>query len=583
MMENKRHIEILSAPQNVPSPSGKGRDGARKPRLFWKRLLYVFATPLLLLIIGIIYIVNVSDIDEPVLKEENSLHIQRTEQSKGFYTLKDSWFRKSKSGLYELYVEGNPAELGVFNGKLTKELVMRQEDHFSEQISKMIPSESYRKMLKYFIGWFNRDLDKNVTEEYKQEIFGVSESASPKYQDLGTNYQRILNYHAAHDIGHALQNLALVGCTSFGTWDAKSQDSTMIIGRNFDFYVGDKFAEDKIVAFMAPSHGYKFMFVTWGGFIGAVSGMNEQGLSVTINAAKTKIPYASATPVSLVTREILQYAKNINEAIAIARKRKMFVSESFLVASAADHKAVVIEKTPDDLDVYDPNKDFVVCTNHFQSKTLTGSKENKEQINESASEYRYERLMELLKANGKNTVPKTVAILRDQKGLKDSDIGMGNEKAINQLIAHHSIVFEPEKLLVWVSTSPWQLGQYVAYDLKKVFALKGMKQDQEVSIDSLSVAADSFLQTKEYTDFVRFRSFRQRIADGGQINVDSLIASNPQYYNTYILAGDYLFKKDQYQKALAQYKISLTKEIATLKEEKHIRDQIKLCNEKLAK
>ncbi|MEI9910600.1 MAG: hypothetical protein WDO71_13545 [Bacteroidota bacterium] len=43
------------------------------------------------------------------------------------------------------------------------------------------------------------------------------------------------------------------------------------------------------------------------------------------------------------------------------------------------------------------------------------------------------------------------------------------KKPLNQLIAHHSIVFEPQKLLVWVSTSPWQLGQYVAYDLKKVF------------------------------------------------------------------------------------------------------------------
>ena len=438
----------------------------------------------------------------------------------------------------------------------------------------MVPSAFYRQYLKYFIGWFNRNLDKNIKEEYRNEIYGVSESASEKYKWLGSNYQRILNYHAAHDIGHALQSMALVGCTSFGTWNDQSTDSTMIIGRNFDFFVGDKFAEDKIVAFFNPDQGYKFMTVTWGGFIGAVSGMNEEGLAVTINAAKSDYPLGSATPVSIVTREILQYAKNIKEAIAIANKRKMFVSESFLVASAEDHKAVIIEKTPTDLDVYDSHKNYIVCTNHFQSNKLANSKKNLEQMDESASPYRFKRLMELLNANGKNTVQKTINILRDRNGLHNTQIGEGNEKAINQLIAHHSIVFEPQKRIVWVSTSPWQLGPFVAYDLKKVFALRGLKKDIEISDSNLLIAPDSFLLTTTYNDFVRFRKFKQRMADGYEINTDSMVASNPQLYYAYVLAGDYLYKKKLYNKALEFYKSALTKEIPTKKEGDYIRDQI---------
>ena len=535
---------------------------------------------LLLLIIGAVYIVQVSKIDPPKVADMSALQWQRTDHGNGFYTLKNNWFRHSKSGLYELYVEGEPFERGVVNGKLTAELVVRQEDHFAGQIEKMIPSRFKRGFLKYLIGFFNRNLDKNVTEEYKDEIYGVSESASPAYQYLGSNYARILNYHAAHDIGHAVQNLAMVGCTSFGTWGAMSEDSTMIIGRNFDFYVGDKFAEDKIVAFFNPSTGHKFMTVTWGGFTGAVSGMNDQGLSVTINAAKSSLPTGSATPVSLVTKEILQYAKNINEAIAIARSRKMFVSESFLVASAADNKAVIIEKTPEDLDVYDPKKDFIVCTNHFQSKGLGKTKMNIEQEEQSASSYRYQRMMELLNANGKNSVQKTIRILRDQRGVNNANIGMGNEKAVNQLIAHHSVVFEPKKLLVWVSTSPWQLGEYVAYDLNKVFALKGMNTDREIIDSSLIVPADSFLLTNDYRNFVLFRNMKQRIMDGGTVNTDSLVASNPEFYNSYVLAGDYLYKRKQYAAALKNYEMALTRVIATKQEEDHIRAQIKKIKEK---
>src|ERR1700712_2643602 len=223
-----------------------------KRKKFWRRVLYVLGVIILLLVIFAIYLVQVSKLPNPKVSDMSSLSLQRTEVSKDFYTLKDSWFRKSKSGLYELYVEGDAFERGVINGKITKELVVRQEDHFNEQIFKMVPSAFTRSYLKDLIGWFNRDLDKNVTEEYKEEIYGISQAASDKYNYIGSNYQRILNYHAAHDIGHALQSMALVGCTSFGTWGDKSEDGTMIIGRNFDFYAGDKFAEDKIVAFINP-------------------------------------------------------------------------------------------------------------------------------------------------------------------------------------------------------------------------------------------------------------------------------------------------------------------------------------------
>ncbi len=549
-------------------------------RKLLRRFLRTLGVLLLLILIGIVYILIVSKTNPPEIADRSALSWQRTVNSPGFYSLKNNWFRKSESGLFELYVEGKPYNRGVANGKLTKELLQKQEEYFNDQINRMIPSKFYLHFLKYFVGWFNRDLDKYVMPEYKEEIYGISASASDKYDYVGNKYQRILNYHAAHDIGHALQNLALVGCTSFGTWGSKSADGNMIIGRNFDFYVGDHFSENKIVAFVNPSEGHKFMSVTWGGFIGVVSGMNEKGLTVTINAAKSSIPTGSATPVSLVAREILQYAQNISEATAIARKRKMFVSESFLVGSAEDGKAVIIEKTPDSMAVYDPDKNYIICANHFQSKGLGKLKSNQAQILESASEYRYRRLEELLDSTKKNTVTRTVAILRDRRGMNDEDIGVGNEKAIDQLIGHHSIVFEPNKGLVWVSTAPWQLGKYVCYDLKKVFAMAGMKTNQEISDSSLNVPADPFLLTTQFQDFLRFRKYKQAIIDGETVAPDSLIGSNPDFYQSYELAGNEYFKRKDYRRAADYYRKALTKVIATKGEEDYIRNQIKKAEEK---
>ncbi|MBX3239226.1 MAG: peptidase C45 [Chitinophagaceae bacterium] len=543
-----------------------------------KWLLIMLAVVLVLLLAAFGYLVYVSKTDDPEVADTSSSHVQRKEQD-GLYTLNNNWFRKSNSGLYELYVEGNAFERGVAHGKLARELVTAQEDYFYEQINKMIPSKNYLHFLKYVIGWFNRRLDENVIDEYRKEIYGVSLSASDSFDFVGSKYQRILNYHAAHDIGHALQNMALVGCTSFGTWNAASEDSSLIIGRNFDFYVGDNFAKNKIVLFENPDTGYKFMSVTWGGFIGVVSGMNEKGLTVTINAAKTGIPSGSATPVSLVAREILQYASNIREAIAIAEKRTMFVSESFLVGSAQDNKSVIIEKTPDTLDVYDPQSDKIVCANHFQSPGLSGSDLNREQLQQSASPYRYERLQQLLAENGKNSILKTAQILRDRKGLDNADIGMGNEKTMNQLIAHHAVIFEPGKLLVWVSTAPWQLGRFEAYDLNKVFGLQ-LKENREIADSALAIAADSFLLSADYRRFERFRVYKKELADGLDVHPDSLVAANPEFYHSYVLAGDYCFRRGAYDEALPYYQVALTKEVATLPEMEYIKQQIEAIKKK---
>jgi hypothetical protein len=96
---------------------------------------------------------------------------------------------------------------------------------------------------------------------------------------------------------------------------------------------------------------------------------------------------------------------------------------------------------------------------------------------------------------------KAALILRDQRGLGGEDIGTGNERAINQLIAHHSVVFLPQKGMMWVSTAPWQLGKYVAYNLHEVFANPDFSR--EIKIDSLTIPEDPFLYSETYENFLQ--------------------------------------------------------------------------------
>ena len=537
----------------------------------------VLGTVALLLLIFSIYIYNVSDFPEPEIADTTAYSLTVQQGQGALATIGHNWIRKNEYGLYEMYVAGKPFERGVINGKLSRQLIVDQEIAFTDEIKRMIPSGGYLRFLKYVIGFMNRGLPDHVTQEYKDEIYGISHAASGEFDWIGDKYDRILSYHAAHDIGHALQNMMLVGCTSFGAWGNKTEDGAMLIGRNFDFWVGDKFAENKIVNFVKPDKGYSFAFITWGGFIGVVSGMNDQGLTVTINAAKSSIPYNAATPVSLVAREVLQYASTIEEAVAIAKKREMFVSESFLIASANDHKAVVIEKTPAQLSVYDPATNDIQCTNHYQSKLFEQQKLNKEQKQNSASVYRYQRLQELLHENYPLTPQKMATILRDRKGLGNINIGNGNEKAINQLIAHHSIIFMPDSLRFWVSTSPWQLGAYVCYDLKKIFSMEGLQGNTEISLSALTIPADSFLQSKEYADFLLFRKNKMALLHQQPIDTAQTVQSNPFFYDAYRIVGDYCKENKWNAAAIRYYQKALQLEIATAEERKAIEEKIVEC------
>ena len=526
--------------------------------------------------------------DRPDVSKYDLTPPERTKISDSTYSIGDNFLTKNKQGLWEMHVKGNPMELGLYQGALSQELFNQQEAVFLKKIDELVPSKGYQNILRKFLAWFNRKVYLHIDEQYKAEIYGISQYASPNYDYIAEEYPRVLYFHGAHDIGHALQDLALVGCSSFASWGENTKEGKLLIGRNFDFYAGDDFAKNKIIAFIEPENGHKFMSVTWGGMIGVVSGMNDQGLTVTINAGKSQFPLVAKTPVSLVTREILQYASTIEEAIAIAKKREVFVSESIFVGSAKDKKAAVIEVSPKNFGVYEvPNSsNQLICSNHFQSAAYSEDKKNQQHILESHSQYRYKRMEELLEETEKVTPEKVADILRNREGLDEDKIGYGNEKALNQMLAHHGIVFQPEDLLVWVSSSPYQMGEFVAYDLNEVFK----EGNNSVAKTELNIAKDPFLQTEAYQNYERYRSLRDEIqkAISEETNLEQKLLSeftalNPNFWEAHYLVGKYNLDKGYELLALRAFVEAETKEITTLPDREAVEKHIKKLKRSLGK
>ncbi|MBL3656826.1 C45 family autoproteolytic acyltransferase/hydolase [Fulvivirga sediminis] len=523
----------------------------------------------------------------PPVAQSELPKISVVKSSSNYYQTSDSsWIQRNDQGIWELYLHGGPLQRGVAFGELCKPLQAEKETAFVGEIENRVPSASYLNFLKYLVGWFNRDLDEYVPEEYLKEIYAASQYMPDSYDYIAPKYQRALSYHAAHDIGHALQNMNLVGCTAFAVKGDKTDNGKLLLGRNFDFYFGEDFAKDRVVAFYNPDRGHKFMSVTWACFSGVVSGMNEKGLTITLNSDKSSIPKKGKTPVSLMAREILQYASNIQEAYDIAKSYETFVAESFLIGSKVDGKAVVIEKTPDITAIYEEADNDLVVTNHYQSEELKNDALNQEYLSEGVSDYRYERVQELLDSLAPLTPNKAAFLLRNKEGLGGNFIGLANEKAVNQLVAHHSIIFSPEDMMVWVSAPPYQLGKYLAYDLNEIFSAESDNVHFSYT-DSVSIDQDPFYSSGAFDDFRDFIVVKDKIqrylAKGeGELITEQeqqeFIDSNPKGYLTYYYLGDYNKTLELWSKAKKYYNIALQLEIARKSEREHILDGIKECD-----
>ena len=116
-----------------------------------------------------------------------------------------------------------------------------------------------------------------------------------------------------------------------------------------------------------------------------------------------------------------------------------------------------------------------------------------------------------------------------------------------------------------------------------------LKINTSIIIDSLTIPEDSFLSSKTYQEFLRFKQIKNYIIfitkKTHQVVLptpieNAFINSNPESYYMYQLLGDYYSSQNAYAKAISFYKQALTKECATIKEEKAIKESMnKLINQ----
>ncbi len=516
----------------------------------------------------------------PPLPADVSIMQAQPETRDGKTWLGQSWVSK-RDGLPIIRLKGSPFEMGYASGKLLEKEMNTLENEFLAMIHGYVPQEWKIKILKGYVMYRNRKLSNYVSLEDRQQILGIVLGCKDPHPEQGDYYNRMLNYHAAHDISYMMIDNPLIskaGCTAFGAWGSATENGHLITGRNFDWEAADVFSRDRIVIMCEPNDGIPFISVAWASMAGVVSGMNRAGVSITINGAPSSLPGETATPVAMVARDVLQKASNLTNALDIIRNTRVFVSTLWLIGSKADGKFVVVEKTPKAMNIREPEGDSIVSANHFQTEKLKDDDRNLRYIQEATSTPRYARMSELIQTNrGAINASRTAAMLRDRLLPGGTFAGNGHRATLNALIATHATVMDLTEGIFWAATPPNQLGKFVAFDVN----------DFDRELPALTIAVDPMLASGE---FEKAKTAHQALIEGrralkkGDGNTalaaaDKAEANNPGFYQNADLKGRALLLLNRNAEGIQALQAALTAQPAFQSEKADTESLLKQAQE----
>lgn len=388
--------------------------------------------------------------------------------SKDDISKKGIWYPKGKYRINQLLLFGSAYNRGKEHGRLTSNLIFKQEEELNKMFKIFFPSKIAQQAFVIALSRWFWGIDKYFDDWMTKEMLGVSEYSSKQFNDLADPFTRQVAYHGLHEVGQVFADAENVdfGCTVFGF----NNKNNWIIGRNFDFEAGRIFDEEKIMKWVFPDIGYSYLSVVWSGMVGVVTGVNENGIYVSINAAGSSDFVRYGTPTTLVLAKVLQFSKDYSQALEIIKSSQTFITDIFTLVDSKNQKAFKIEKSPKYIEIKELKENFAI-TNHLTSPRWANDKINILRIKKFTTANRLKRAEYLLDSikniNYRSDLEAENAVL---KMLRDKKYGNRND--IDALIATHSVVYNSAKNIIYVSTGPSLVSNFIGFDLTESFRQK---------------------------------------------------------------------------------------------------------------
>ncbi len=232
-------------------------------------------------------------------------------------------------GYRVLHIKGDPYEMGYQQGALLRDDIREQVRFLFDVKARQMTFElGGVKMLdpKRVIRGIAARQRKYVPERFFEEMRGIADGA-------GMDVQDIIVANFIPELFH---------CSGFALSGSATKDGTLYHGRILDYGCDWKLQEHAVLTVAEPQGRIPFVNVTYAGFVGSVTGMNAERISIGEMGGRG-MGHWDGMPMALLVRMALEEADSLDSAIAVFRDHPRTCEYYYVIADGETGKAVGME------------------------------------------------------------------------------------------------------------------------------------------------------------------------------------------------------------------------------------------------
>lgn len=259
-------------------------------------------------------------------------------------------------GVPVLSLRGTPTDIGEQFGVLA----IRNAPDLSGLHQRFLADTGNTKRYPYIVAAAEK-LKPNIPSHLAVELQAAAKAA-------GRDESLLLFANTIADLTSGL------GCSTVVVETSRSITEGPIFGRNFDWMPTRGIHEHTLIAIYRGQGKRTFAAITIVPIGGVISGMNDAGLSITINEIYLRKSKDGAkfnwqgVPLLLAFRRVLEECATVSDAEKLLRSLPRTTSCCLTLCDRQG--GAVFEITPENLEVRPPEHGVTCCTNHFRTERL---------------------------------------------------------------------------------------------------------------------------------------------------------------------------------------------------------------------